>query len=113
MASLKCIHGDCKNNILMDSLCSRHLKQKCAICFEQVPSTNSPSHKRLHCGHAFHLKCILGWFLESDDCPICRKVNKDCIIDFKNKIENNLRKKYMDAIRSLEKENKRLRKMLN
>lgn len=113
MASLTCIHGNCKNNILMDSLCSRHLKQKCAICFEQVPSTNSPNHKRLNCGHAFHLKCILGWFIESDECPICRKIHKDCILDFKETIENNLRIKYMDAIKSLEKENRKLRKMLN
>lgn len=113
MDSLKCTHGNCNNIILMDTLCSRHLKQTCAICFEQVPSTNSSSHKRLNCGHAFHLKCILNWFVESTDCPVCRKDHKDCIIGFKNKLEERLRKKYMDAIKSLEKENKQLRKMLN
>ena len=113
MSKLQCMHGKCKNVILMDNYCSRHLKQKCAVCFEEVPSTNSAKHKRLHCGHAFHINCILGWFVESEDCPICRKPHHDELIKFKDKIENNMRKKYMDAIRSLELENKNLRKMLN
>lgn len=77
----------CKNNILLDGLCSRHLKQTCAICFEQVPSTNSAQNKRLSCGHSFHMNCILKWFLRSDACPTCRKSQpNDQIIIFKNNL---------------------------
>ena len=113
MTDLTCKWKTCKNNILMDGYCSRHLKQSCAICFEMVPSTNSSKHKRLNCGHDFHFNCLIQWFIESNDCPVCRKEhNHDPIIKFKNKIENNLRLKYRDAIRSLEKENSELRKIL-
>lgn len=113
MSELTCLWKNCKNVVLMDGHCSRHLKQKCAICFEMVPSTNSSKHKRLNCGHAFHFDCILQWFLESDICPICRKKQNESVIQFKNKVEKNLRDKYRDAIRSLENENRSLRKMLN
>lgn len=110
----QCIWNNCKNNVLMDNFCSRHLKQKCSICWENVPSTNSAKHKRLRCGHAFHLNCILNWFIHSDECPICRnnQVN-DSIIQFKKSIEKNLREKYKDAIKSLERENRILRQNRN
>ena len=102
---MSCTHGNCKNVILMDNLCARHLKQKCSICFEQVKSTNSATTKRLCCGHSFHLKCILNWFVESEDCPTCRtKHMGDPLLSFKHKIEESMRKKYIDAIRSLERE---------
>ena len=105
-----CNWKTCKNTVLMDGKCSRHLKQKCAICFEQVPSTNSAQSKRLSCGHSFHLKCILEWYIESDTCPICRVPQpNDPLIKFKNKLENNLRIKYKDAIQSLEREIRLLR----
>ena len=101
----------CKNVILMDGYCSRHLKQTCSICFEQVPSTNSAKTKRLSCGHAFHIDCILNWFVNSDICPICRKSQtKDLFISFKNKIEDEMRRKYRDAIMSYEHEIRRLRR---
>jgi hypothetical protein len=105
-----CQWNNCKNLILMDNYCPRHLKQKCAICFEKVPSTNSAKNKRLHCGHAFHLDCILQWFKESDECPICRKKQtSDSIIKFRNDIEDRMRLKYRDAIRSLEAEIRQMR----
>ena len=102
---MSCSLENCKNNALMDNLCNRHLKQKCSICFEPVRSTNSASTKRLICGHSFHLKCILNWFLESDECPVCRtKHTRDPIMSFKHKLEEKLRKKYSEAIKSLERE---------
>ena len=75
-----CQWNNCKNLILMDNYCPRHLKQKCAICFEKVPSTNSAKNKRLQ------------WFKESDECPICRKKQtSDSIIKFRNDIEDRMR----------------------
>ena len=106
---MTCQRPNCKLNVLMDDYCVRHLKQKCAICMEDVPSTNSANNKRLSCGHAFHYKCIIKWFVTSEDCPTCRcKQSKDPIIIFKDSVENELRRKYRDAIRTLEIENRRL-----
>jgi len=100
---LTCSWKNCKNVILMNDYCCRHLKQTCLICLENVPSTNSAKSKRLSCGHAFHFDCIINWFVESDVCPVCRKEQgNDSTIKFKNKIENKMRKIYQDAIRSLE-----------
>ena len=103
--------GRCKNVVLMDNHCARHLKQKCPVCFEQVRSLNSAHTKKLNCGHSFHLPCILGWFVESNTCPVCRSeqtANIDPLIQFKNSIEDNLREKYRDTIRSYEQELRRL-----
>jgi len=70
---------------------------------EDVSSLNTHCSRRLCCGHSFHTDCILGWFKESDVCPICRADNKDDIlIKFKHDIQENMREKYRDAIRSLE-----------
>lgn len=94
----------------MDGYCVRHLKQKCAICMEKVPSTNSANSKRLNCGHAYHLKCIIQWYETSESCPICRQIqHDDILLKFKNKVQNALRKKYMTAIRSLEDEIREMR----
>lgn len=98
---MKCAWKNCNNIVLMDSFCSRHLKQQCSICFEPVPSTNSARTKRLSCGHAFHLRCIIKWFEISDDCPVCRKAQThDDLIKFKHNVENTIRKKYQDALRN-------------
>ena len=100
----------CANTVLMNDYCIRHLKQKCAICFEEVSSTNSNNSKRLTCGHAFHSKCIFEWFVSSNDCPVCRtEQGKDPLIRFKTKVEENIRAKYRDSILSYEMEISRLR----
>ena len=100
---MSCEWKNCKNNILMDNYCSKHLKQTCSICFEKVPSTNSAQTKRLRCGHAYHFKCIINWFVNSDQCPVCRQPQvKDELILFKNKVEDEIRKKYTDAIDTYE-----------
>lgn len=108
-----CQWKNCRNVVLMDNFCVRHLKQRCAVCMEDVPSTNSAKHKRLSCGHAFHFNCIMRWFVTSDECPTCRcKQPNDPLVIFKCSVEDELRKKYRDAIRSLESENNRLNQTL-
>lgn len=80
---------------------------------EDVPSTNSANNKRLTCGHAYHFKCIMRWFITSDECPTCRRKQKDDhLIIFKEGVEEELRLKYRDAIRTLEAENRRLNETL-
>lgn len=108
----------CTNTILMDGFCTRHLKQKCPVCWEKVSSTNSSNSKRLTCGHAFHAHCILEWFVTSDECPVCRtKQTNDPIIQFKSKVEENLREKYRDSIHTYDTEieilNDRIRRLRN
>ena len=106
---MNCKRENCKNNVLWDGLCSRHLKQTCMICFNRVPSTNSASAKRLSCGHSFHFRCIIHWFEVSEDCPICRKKQgHDDLLIFRNNIEENMRRKYRETIKSYEREIRRL-----
>lgn len=108
---MHCAHRDCRNNVLMDGFCVRHLKQQCCICFNRVPSTNSCAHKRLSCGHAFHFRCIVRWFELSEECPVCRKPQpNDDVVQFRHRVEENMRKKYRDAMRSYEHEIRRLRR---
>ena len=95
----------CKNKVLRDGLCCRHLKQQCSICFEDVGSINTSTTKRLSCGHSYHINCILNWFVTSNECPVCRaSQDSDQLILFKEKVENELRVKYKDAIDSMEQE---------
>lgn len=64
----------------------------------------------LKCGHTFHLGCILDWFVESDECPVCRHVQRDDkLISFKQKVQSELREKYKVAILAYEDELNRLR----
>lgn len=66
--------------------------------------------KRLRCGHEFHTRCILDWFVSSDDCPVCGQVQKtDQFLIFKSKVQNELREKYKCAIQTYEDELNRLR----
>ena len=103
----------CGKPVLMDGLCCRHIRQKCAVCFEPVGSINTVATKRLTCGHAFHAACITDWFVESSDCPTCRKPQtEDPLVIFKQKVENNIREKFHDAMRSMEAEVEHLRDTL-
>ena len=95
----------CKGKIILDGMCCRHVKQQCSICLENVGSTNTISTKRLSCGHSYHVDCILNWFVTSNECPVCRvKQVDDPVILFKEKVENELREKYRDAIQSMQQE---------
>ena len=72
---------------------------------EDVSSMNTSQSRRLTCDHSFHISCLLNWYKESDQCPICRTPQTDDLfIEFRNKIEEEMRVKYMDAIKSLEAE---------
>jgi len=43
------------------------LNSTCPICLEDENMTI-----KLPCNHWFHKECILDWFKESDNCPLCR-----------------------------------------
>ena len=59
----------------------------------------------------FHQKCIMTWFETSIECPQCRmEQDDDPIIVFRKHVEENMREKYRDAIRSLEAEVLRARR---
>ena len=111
-----CSIESCKNKVIRDNLCCRHLKQTCLICLEPdvITSTNTIKTKRLSCGHSFHVECIIEWFVTSDVCPVCRtKQEDDIFLNFKNKVEDTMREKYKDAISSLEHEIETLNETLN
>jgi hypothetical protein len=43
------------------------------------------------------------WFETNDECPVCRtEQDTDPLIIYKRHVEDNIREKYRDAIRSLE-----------
>jgi len=78
------------------------------VCLEDISRS---SQKRLSCKHVFHTKCIFTWFETSDECPLCKsEQDADPIIVFKRHVEENLRLKYKDAIKSLESELARSRR---
>ena len=97
----------CKRIAVHEGKCSVHLSQVCVVCHEETKRTD----KKLKCKHIFHHKCILRWYEESDECPVCRmEQDDDPIIVFKKHIEENMRLKYRDSIRSLEAEVMRARR---
>ena len=50
-------------------------------------SVHSLDENRLSCGHAFHVECIMEWFVRSDECPSCRaSQDDDPIVIFKKKV---------------------------
>ena len=90
----------CKNTAVQEGRCSAHLSKTCVVCLEEV---SKGGQRRLSCKHVFHTKCIFTWFETSDECPTCRtEQDADPIIVFKKRVEENIREKYRDAIKSLE-----------
>lgn len=97
----------CKKKAVEDGKCHAHLSQICAVCLEPTKRSD----KRLKCKHMFHSKCIMKWFETSIECPQCRmEQDDDPIVMFRKSIEDNMREKYRDAIRSLEAEVQRARR---
>ena len=91
----------CRHKAVEDGMCHAHLSHTCAVCLEETKQSD----KKLKCKHVFHSKCIMKWFEESIECPQCRmEQDDDPIIVFRKHIEDNMREKYRDAIRSLENE---------
>ena len=79
------------------------------MCLEDVAKRSET--KKLKCKHAFHTRCIMKWFETSIECPQCRmEQDDDPIIVFKKAVEENMREKYREAIRSLELEVARARR---
>ena len=86
--------------------CGHHTIVECPICFENIKSDKMV----LSCEHEFHAACITQWYVQSDNCPVCRvSQENDHFIKFKNLVQDDMREKYKDAITSLEQEIHRLR----
>jgi len=99
----------CKNLAVADGQCSVHLVKTCVVCLEEIGRRPGTLKKLSPCKHEFHTKCIFTWFETSDECPLCKtEQDADPIIVFKKHVEENLRLKYRDAIKSLEAEVARL-----
>lgn len=97
----------CKQKAVEDGKCRAHLLHTCAICLEATKRSD----KRLKCKHTFHQKCIMTWFETSIECPQCRmEQDDDPIVVFRKHVEDNIREKYRDAIKSLETEVQRARR---
>jgi hypothetical protein len=97
----------CKQKAIEDGKCRSHLSNTCAICLEPTKRTD----KKLKCKHVFHSRCITTWFETSIECPTCRmEQDDDPIVVFRKHVEENMREKYRDAIRSLEVELARARR---
>lgn len=98
----------CKKKAVQDGKCLAHLSHTCAVCLEEITRSGS---KKLKCKHMFHSKCIMKWFETSIECPQCRmEQDDDPIVVFRKAVEDNMRIKYRDAIRSLEAEVMRARR---
>jgi len=89
----------CKQKAIEDGKCASHASIVCTICLEPTKRTD----KKLKCKHMFHEKCIMTWFETSIECPQCRmEQDSEPIVVFRKHVEDNIREKYRDAIRSLE-----------
>lgn len=89
----------CKQKAVQEGKCQAHLAHTCTICLELTKRSD----KKLKCKHVFHNRCIIKWFEESIECPTCRmEQDDDPLIIFRTNIEENMRLKYKDAIKSLE-----------
>jgi Ring finger domain len=97
----------CKQKAVEDGKCRAHLSNTCAVCLEPTKRSD----KKLKCKHVFHNRCITTWFETSIECPTCRmEQDDDPLVVFRKHIEENMREKYRDAIRSLETELARARR---
>ena len=111
----RCIHvtrkgSRCSFRSKQNGYCLKHVKESCPICFETIQSGDKHT---LSCEHKFHRQCMVQWYVESNVCPICRAEQKDELLEFKEKVKENMRQLYKDAIDSSDREIERLRRILN
>lgn len=102
-SSLTLLGKKCKQKAMAggDGKCEMHAHQLCTICQEETRRTD----KKLACKHIFHPNCINEWFVTNIDCPTCRmEQDNDPYVVFRRKVEDNIRLRYKDAIKSLETE---------
>jgi hypothetical protein len=66
----------CENKIQreMDFIFEKKIIEKEKICSICLDETTSESRHYLRCGHFFHNDCLLRWFEENSQCPVCRLV---------------------------------------
>lgn len=46
---------------------------KCIICLDELYPNSKEKTLLLDCGHIFHFDCFKLWYVESENCPYCRK----------------------------------------
>lgn len=98
----------CKKKAVEDGKCLAHTPNNCTICLDEI---SRPESRQLKCKHKFHTKCIMTVFETSIECPLCRmEQDDDPIVIFRKNVEENLREKYRDAIKTLEAEVARARR---
>lgn len=63
------------NNIQkQSSIQSLYSPKSCPICLEAYKAGDEIAwSKNDHCYHAYHLDCIVGWLMERNECPMCRR----------------------------------------
>ena len=59
---------DVKNYIFKNE--DDNLNDSCCICLEKFKENEQL--KKLKCNHVFHKNCMINWFIEKMECPICR-----------------------------------------
>jgi hypothetical protein len=47
--------------------------RECSICLEEMVDPNGNYVQIKSCRHYFHRKCLIGWILMHQTCPLCRK----------------------------------------
>lgn len=67
------MHSMRQNMILASSHHSLLSPRSCPICYEKYKKGDEIawSHNE-ECLHAFHVKCIIEWLIDNDECPMCR-----------------------------------------
>jgi hypothetical protein len=92
------------------------MNNECSICQEKVGKRNSYKTRKLQCGHFFHSNCLLTWLSTdgaTNTCPICREKLDDIdVVVFKDRVEENLRRKYLDAMKTYDMEIDMLRQTI-
>lgn len=63
-----------KSDRKQSSTSSLYSPKSCPICMDDYEAGDEIVwSKNEHCYHAYHLDCIIGWLMERNDCPMCRR----------------------------------------